>query len=96
MIPSFTGLKEFTTNGFNLNYAEITKSDVDESRLTVQSDIIGYDWKFFNLSEGTYTILADQNYILEDQLGFFHKIHFTGFYNGTGEKGYPLIAHQKI
>lgn len=81
---------------FELAFDDISASEIDEGKFSTDHDIIGYDWKYFNLGEGTFVVQDEQNYILKDSDGFFYKLHFTGFYNKNGEKGYPVIAHAKI
>jgi len=81
---------------FEIDFSEIEAADIEMDRFEKTLDIIGYDWKYFNLGEGTFVVLNNQNYVLKDSEGFYHKLHFTGFYNTNGEKGYPVIAHSTI
>lgn len=81
---------------FDLTYNEISSKNIDEEAFSTNADIIGYNWKYFNRGEGIYIVLSDQNYLLIDNNGFYYKLHFIGFYNSAGEKGYPIIASEKI
>jgi hypothetical protein len=60
-------------------------------------DVIGYDWKLVNSSTNyTYTVRDRVNYVIKDAEGYFFKLHFTGFYNDLGEKGYPVFEYQRL
>jgi hypothetical protein len=64
--------------------------------LTSSLDIIGYDWKKFNFDAGSYTVLTNRFYVIQDKSGFYYKLRFIGFYNSKGEKGYPVIEYQAL
>ncbi|MCB9246840.1 MAG: HmuY family protein [Flavobacteriales bacterium] len=78
------------------DFALLDFSKVEEHKLSARADVIGYDWKFFSLGEGTYVVMDKQNYLLKDAEGFYYKLHFIGFYDNNGRKGFPVIAHEKI
>jgi hypothetical protein len=59
-------------------------------------DAIGYDWKFYNFSTSSYTVLFNRTYIIRDTEGYFYKLRFTGFYNALGQKGYPVFEYQQL
>ncbi|HOX76863.1 MAG TPA: HmuY family protein [Bacteroidales bacterium] len=63
-------------------------------------DEIGYDWKDVvgDVSSGsvTYVIIEGLNYIVRDPEGYYYKLRFTGFYNNSGEKGYPTFEYQRL
>jgi len=81
---------------YELDYDLIERDLLDESSFTDIADVIGYDWKYFSFGEGTYVVLDDQIYLLRDSEGFVYKFKFTGFYNSSGDKGYPTISFEKI
>ncbi len=81
---------------YDLTYEEISGDVVKESSFEITADVIGYDWKYFSFGEGTYVVLDDQSYVLRDSEGFIYKFKFTGFYNSSGDKGYPTISFEKI
>lgn len=78
------------------DFSAINSSDLDVALLSNRRDVIGYDWKYFSFGEGTYIVLDKQNYFLQDAAGFFYKLHFIGFYDNAGKKGFPVVAHEKI
>ena len=57
-------------------------------------DAIGYEWKDYN--DDAYKINPDIFYIVKSQLGEYYKIKFAGFYNSSGEKGYPSFQCIRI
>jgi len=66
---------------------------------TRQADRIGYDWKRYDFTAGTYTVNSDLIYIIRDTKGYYYKLRFIGFYkymNNTSKKGYPSFEYQKL
>ncbi|MES2513760.1 MAG: HmuY family protein [Bacteroidota bacterium] len=57
---------------------------------------IGYDWKVFDLNTNLYTVNTSQCYIINDNKGFYYKLHFIDFYNSAGLKGYPTFEFKKL
>ena len=80
----------------NTQFKNISLSDTIKFPLTGQNDIIGYNWKGFSLSQNTYTIVSNLNYIIQDQKGFYYKMRFVDFYNEKGVKGTPKFEYGKI
>lgn len=80
----------------HLSFEEIDVDAAYYSALTDSADAIGYDWKFYDLDAGQYTVFSDQNYIIRDQEGFYYKLHFVDFYNNQGEKGFPTMEVQRL
>lgn len=80
----------------HLSFNEINESLTSEIVLTDSADVIGYDWKYYDLDAGQYTVFSNQNYIVRDSEGFYYKLHFTDFYNDAGEKGFPTMEVQRL
>jgi hypothetical protein len=59
-------------------------------------DFIGYDWKYYDFETGSYTVDFSRSYIIRTRAGFYFKLRFAGFYNASGEKGYPVIEFQRL
>lgn len=57
---------------------------------------IGYDWKLYNLSGGTYQVFPNYVYIVKTRSGFYYKLHFIDFYDHEGVKGSPKFEFQKL
>lgn len=72
-----------------VSFDAIDKDYATQLELTKNANCIGYDWKSFSLSDGTYTIVPDMSYVLKHKSGIYYKLRFVGFYSDSGEKGYP-------
>jgi hypothetical protein len=79
--PLFTGILAADT----LKYVPGTKRD-----------IIGFDWKTFNLTQNQYLVVPNRSYIIQDADGFYYKLRFVDFYNEKGFKGYPKFEFIKL
>jgi len=82
---------------FNTPFADITLEEaIDLPFNETAIDVIGYDWKYFNFTEVSYTVLPKKIYIVRDNEGFLYKLRFIDFYNDLGEKGYPKFEFQRL
>lgn len=78
----------------NINY-EIAQA----MNFTKQADKIGYEWKKYSFTSGSYTVNSSISYIIRDNKGFYYKLRFVGFYkflNNRLQKGYPSFEYQKL
>ena len=71
------------------DFMEMEINDTIDLELSTRSDLIGYDWKYYDFDAAIYTIVPEYMYVLRDRDGFYYKLRFIDFYNSTGEKGYP-------
>ncbi len=78
------------------DFADITIDDTLSYSFSEQQDVIGYDWKEFNIDEGVYVVYPDKNFIIRTALGFYYKFHFVDFYNTSGERGYPKVEFKLL
>lgn len=101
----------YNVNGVILNPVNTTAAKLDATTRTFDSlnlqtlgsvvfsesaDIIGHDWKFYDLN-GTSTYQITPNlFIVKDSKGAVWKLTFIGFYNAAGVKGYPQFRYQRI
>lgn len=77
-------------------YAEIDYDHAIDLPLSEIRNVIGYAWKYYHFSSGTYRVLPEMNYILQDQAGHRYKLHFIDFYNDQGQKGSPRWEYQLL
>lgn len=77
-------------------FMDINRDNILGLGFSGQSDLIGYDWKYYNFDAGTYTIVPDMNYVIRDKDGFFYKLRFVDFNNDVGEKGYPKFEFVRL
>jgi hypothetical protein len=78
------------------DFAAITFAQVSQLNFSKSLDAIGYDWKNYDFESGAYTVNSKITYIIRNYSGLTYKLRFIGFYNDTGEKGYPVIEHQLL
>jgi hypothetical protein len=77
-------------------FTEITINDTLGRAFCNDRNVIGYEWKTFNLITNVYTIDPAMCYIIQDSKGFYYKLHFIDFYNSSGIKGYPKFEFKKL
>lgn len=80
-------------------FADIDYEKAQKMNFTSQADKIGYNWKKYDFTSGSYTVNSDINYIIRDTKGFLYKFRFIGFYkylNKRLQKGYPSFEYQKL
>ena len=70
--------------------------NVDLVELNSICNQIGYLWKEFSFDTYSYTIDPKRVYTIKDELGFYYKLHFTDFYNSSGQKGTIKFEYQKL
>lgn len=64
-----------------------------------QADRIGYLWKKYDFTAGSYTVNSQIIYVIRDTRGFLYKLRFRDFYklhNNKLEKGFPSFEYQKL
>ncbi len=78
------------------DYNEINKELIYTFNFSKKQDAIGWDWKYYSISEGTYTILSYRTYIVKSMTGKFFKIKFVGFKNQHLDYGYPKFILEQL
>jgi len=66
-----------------------------EATLTTQNDIIGFDWKVFDL-DGGYRMEPIRYYLIQDETNALYKLRFLDFLDSQGVKGVPQFAVQRL
>ena len=79
-----------TINSFN----DINSGDIANYTFSSAQDIIGYDWKDYK--NDSYKINPKIFYTVKDHLGAYYKLKFTGFYNNSGQRGFPSFQCIKL
>ena len=80
-------------------FADINFEKAQAMKFSKQADRIGYDWKTYDFTSGSYTTNSDITYIIRDTKGFLYKLRIVGFYkylNNRLQKGYPSFEYQKL
>ncbi len=78
------------------DFMDINADNIASLEYTTQSDVIGYEWKYYNFDMGVYTIVPDMNFVIRDRYGYFYKLRFVDFYSDEGVKGYPTFEFVRL
>jgi hypothetical protein len=76
------------------SFYDITANDIPDYTFSSAQDIIGYDWKDYK--DDSYNINPNIFYIIKDLLGEYYKLKFAGYYNTSGERGFPSFQCIKL
>lgn len=79
-----------------MNFTDIDLAFAQNLPLSKNLDIIGFDWKLYDFEGNFYTVQDQWNYVIEDEEGYFYRLHFVDFYNDNGEKGYPTFQFSRL
>lgn len=91
------------TNSYKTRVARLTDKAFDSivlkdtARAFYQKrNVIGYDWKDFDLDKNLFTVNSKICYIINDSKGYYYKFHFLDFYNTSGIKGCPKFEFKRL
>lgn len=68
-------------------YSDLSIEDVEANRYSTRTDVIGHDWKYYDLDVGGYSVQKDKCFFVKDSEELNYRFHFTGFYDTNGNKG---------
>lgn len=77
-------------------FGDIVIGDTARYKLDSRRDLIGYDWKSFNLNANLYSVNTNLSYLVKDSRGFYYKLHFIDFVNSSGMPGYPKFEYKQL
>lgn len=78
------------------DYDAVNKEDAYHGPYSKVRDIIGYDWKSYDINLGKYAADPKKVYLLHTQKDKFYKLHFTDYNNESGIKGHPRWEYQEL
>lgn len=78
------------------SFTEITLADTALVELSAQTDVIGYNWKYYDFDAAQFLVDETMNYIIQTSTGLYYKLHFIDFYSQEGEKGNPVFEFQLL
>ncbi|MGB0871092.1 MAG: HmuY family protein [Flavobacteriales bacterium] len=78
------------------NYSEIGLEDIVGKSFSDTVDVIGYDWKTFDIDASLYHVDQNKVFILRYDSGLVFKLHFLSYYNSVGVKGSPLFEYELL
>lgn len=71
---------------------DLTFDDAISFPLSARLDVIGYDWKFFDMQAGIFSIVPNYFYLVQSRSSARYKLRFVNFYNEQGVKGFPTMG----
>ena len=78
------------------HFDDISFENIKNFDFSTDQNIIGYDWKSYDLNTGVFTINSSINYIIETNSQKYFKLRFLDFYNENGTKGYPKFEYKEL
>lgn len=87
MACAYNGSKKFN---------ELTVSDTLNCIFSSNKNIIGFDWKYFDLQKNQYYLYENKSYFIRHASGKYYKLHFIDFYNTSGVKGTPVFEYKEL
>ena len=73
----------------DVSFQDIDINLIPQLEFSSNFNVIGYDWKYFSLDTGVYTVKEGMSYVIKEKQGTYFKLRFLGFYGDNGDKGYP-------
>ena len=78
-------------------FSELAYSNsVITSGYSNERDVIGWTWKYYDQSNGRYTVNSARNHIIKTRKGQYWKMRFIDFYYPAGIKGSPTFEYERI
>ncbi len=78
------------------SFSEVDYNFAKNLFYTYNRDAIGYNWKRFLFTPPVYQVQPQLNYLIQDNAGYYWKLHFIDFYNDQAIKGYPKFEFQRL
>jgi hypothetical protein len=75
---------------------DLTFDEAISFPLSARLDVIGYDWKFFDMQAGIFTIVPNFFYLVQSRNSARYKLKFVNFYNEQGIKGFPTFERSGL
>jgi len=77
------------------DFSDINMNNITSYEFSMESNSIGYDWKYYDPQLGLYAIDSPV-YIIQKSNSEYYKLLFLDFYNEFGDKGAPLFQIERI
>lgn len=77
-------------------YLNIDASFATSVPLSQERNVIGFDWKKYNIDENLYTIDNRYSYIIKNRMGSIFKLRFLDYYGATGKRGTPKFEFEQL
>ena len=77
-------------------YTTIDGNFASTLTLSERKDVIGFDWKSYDIDKNLYTVNDKYSYVIKTQSGSYFKLRFLDFYSSSGVKGSPKFEFEQI
>ncbi len=77
-------------------YTAIDEAFATSVPLSDRKDVIGFDWKSYDIDKNLYSVVDRYNYVINTQNGSYFKLRFLDFYSADGVKGSPKFEFQQL
>jgi hypothetical protein len=77
-------------------FEAITITNVATAKFLKFRDVIGFDWKSYDIPTAKYTVNKKVTYVLNTRQGQFWKLRFLDFYNSNGKTGSPSFEYERL
>jgi hypothetical protein len=77
-------------------YQQIKSFNYPGVQFVPNRNIIGFDWKSYDIQSGLYKVNPNKSYLLKTNSGNYFKLHFLDFYNKNGIKGTPTFEFASL
>jgi hypothetical protein len=77
-------------------YINVKKDFATSVPLSSLQDVIGFDWKRYNIDNNIYTVVPNYTYIIKTRSNAYFKLRFLDFYSASGVKGSPKYEFQPL
>jgi hypothetical protein len=79
------------------DFLDVQAEDTSGCVFSNRRNIIGFGWKYYNLSSNQYIINPKKTYFVKRKAsGMIYKLHFIDFYSSSGLKGTATFEFQEI
>ncbi len=92
-------LNPYNTSAFmdtTYSFKDVNEAVAADGKYLNHRNVIGFDWKYYNIEQGVYKVRSSRNYIIKNRNDAYWKLHFLDYYSKTGVKGAPSFEFQRI
>jgi len=70
--------------------------DTLNGKFETKQDVIGFDWKYYNIDHALYSITPNIVYIIRSVNGLYYKLRFIDYYDQNKQKGNPTFQYELL
>jgi hypothetical protein len=86
----------------SMSFSELKSEYIATAKFSPNRDVIGFDWKSYDIDAGKYTTYPEMVYVIENgrkgdgMPKNYYKLHFLDYYSASGVKGSPKLEFQRL